>query len=88
MRSKILGKPFQIIERPVSEMPDCLGTYDLDKMEIYIREGLTPAQRASTILHENLHIGDETLGLGLTEAQVSGLEVALYSAGCRITVKK
>ncbi len=88
MQSKILGKPFTIVEKPADELPDCLGTYDLDLMEVYLRGGLVPAQRGDTLLHEHIHIADETLELGLTEDQVGKLSVALYSAGCRIAVKK
>lgn len=74
---RLLGKNWTIrygSTKNKDEMGECLS----ETQAITIKEGLKPEQERSTVLHECLHAIDFSLGLGLTERQVMGLEAGLY----------
>ena len=48
-------------------------------MSVEILEGLSPSITAATLFHELLHAVDESLGLGLSEKAVRGIEVGMCS---------
>jgi hypothetical protein len=73
---KILGKEWSI---EYGAMPkDELGESDLEAQHIKIKDGLKQEQEKSTLLHECIHAIADSLGLGLTEKQVQGLETGLF----------
>jgi hypothetical protein len=57
---------------------DELGECDLEKQAITIKDGLKTEQETSTLLHECIHAISDSLGLGLSEKQVQGLETGLF----------
>ena len=73
---KILGKQWTI---EYGQMPkDEIGESDLERQHITIKDGLKQEQEKSTLLHECIHAIADSLGLGLTEKQVQGLETGLF----------
>ena len=75
---KILGKRWSVSYGPLEK--DDIGESDSEKQHITIKEGLKVEQERSTLLHESIHAISDTLGLGLTEKQVQGLETGLFAA--------
>lgn len=55
--------------------PTQMGECDDVKKQIIIKKGLGKRQTYYTFLHELIHVIDMENKLGLTEAQVNGLEV-------------
>lgn len=74
---RILGKRWTVTYRPL-DAKDELGEMDLENQAIGIKDGLKLEQEQSTVLHECIHAISDSLGLGLTEKQVQGLEAGLY----------
>jgi hypothetical protein len=75
-RIRLMGKRWTVA---YCEMPkDELGECDLENQAIKLKDGLKPEQEQSTLLHECIHAISDSLGLGLTEKQVQGLETGLY----------
>jgi hypothetical protein len=75
-KAKLLGKVWTVT---YEQMPkDDLGECDLEKQHITVKDGLKPEQEQSTVLHEFIHAISDSLGLGLSEKQVQGLETGLY----------
>lgn len=75
-RVKILGKRWTVSTGQLEK--DEIGESDLEKQHITLKDGLKLEQEQSTLIHECLHAISDTLGLGLTEKQVQGLETGLY----------
>jgi len=75
-RIRILGKKWSVSYGPMDK--DDIGESDLEKQHITVKDGLKPEQEQSTLLHECIHAISDSLGLGLTEKQVQGLETGLY----------
>ena len=75
----ILGINYQVQEIEQNAPDDIfMGRCDNKNCVITINKTLTEEQKRLTILHEKLHAISHLLDLGLTEAQVSGLSVALF----------
>ena len=74
---KLLGKKWSVSYRPL-EAKDELGECDLEHQAIALKDGMKLEQEQSTLLHECIHAISDSLGLGLTEKQVQGLETGLY----------
>lgn len=74
---RLLGKKWTVT---YGQLPakDELGESDLENQAITIKDGMKLEQEQSTVLHECIHAISDTLGLGLTEKQVQGLEAGLY----------
>lgn len=81
LKLKILGRSWEVeyAEDSPSLKPDLMGASDPTSQCITILEGLKPEQEKSTLLHESIHSISDTLGLGLTEKQVQGLETAIFA---------
>ncbi len=75
-RIRLLGKRWSVAYEPMTK--DELGECDLEKQHITVKDGLKTEQEQSTLLHECIHAISDSLGLGLTEKQVQGLETGLY----------
>jgi hypothetical protein len=88
VKIEILGKPYRLIEIEASSAPDFAGSNNRDAQTITVVKGLVKEARADTILHEALHIISSELCLGLAEDQIGRLACGLFSAGCRVSVKK
>jgi hypothetical protein len=80
-RLKILSRQWEVEYATGSAMldKDEIGCSDSEKQHITIKEGLKGDQERSTLLHETIHAVSDTLGLGLTEKQVQGLETGLFA---------
>ena len=76
VRLRLLGKRWSVTYKTLEK--DDLGECDLEHQAIAIKEGLKAEQEQSTLLHECIHAISDSLGLGLTEKQVQGLETGLY----------
>ena len=76
MKLKILGKKWTVIHKELDK--DHIGESDLETQTITIKPGLKAEQETSTLLHECIHAISDSLGLGLTEKQVQGLETGLF----------
>ncbi len=74
---KLMGKKWSISYGGLKD--DDLGESDLENQHITIKDGLKPEQEKSTLLHECLHAISDTLGLGLNEKHVQGLETGLWA---------
>lgn len=76
-RIRLLGKRWTVT---YGQLPakDEMGECDLENQSITVKEGLKPEQEQSTLLHECIHAISDSLGLGLTEKMVQGLETGLY----------
>jgi hypothetical protein len=75
-RLRLLGKRWTVT---YCAMPkDELGECDLERQAIKLKDGMKTEQEQSTLLHECIHAVSDSLGLGLTEKQVQGLETGLY----------
>ena len=76
---KILGKKWSVDY--VTDVPlakDEMGLCDLEAKAIHVKDGIKKEQESSTLLHECIHAISDSLGLGLTEKQVQGLETGLF----------
>jgi len=81
---KILAKKWSVDyvkSAPLEQ--DEMGICDLENQAIHVKEGLSPEQERSTLLHECIHAISDSLGLGLTEKQVQGLESGLFDLNAR-----
>ena len=76
-RLRLLGKRWTVTYGPLPAK-DELGECDLENQALTVKDGLKPEQEQSTVLHECIHAISDSLGLGLTEKQVQGLEAGLY----------
>jgi hypothetical protein len=75
-RLRLMGKRWSVT---YCQMPkDELGECDLERQAIKLKEAMKLEQEQSTLLHECIHAVSDSLGLGLTERQVQGLETGLY----------
>lgn len=76
LRLRLMGKRWSVT---YCGMPkDELGECDLERQSIKLKDGMKTEQEQSTLLHECIHAISDSLGLGLTEKQVQGLETGLY----------
>lgn len=73
---KILGKQWTVTYAPMTK--EELGECDLESQNLTIKDGLKVEQETSTLLHECIHAISDSLGLGLSEKQVQGLETGLF----------
>ena len=73
---RLLGKTWRVAYGEVGG--EDIGECDLERQTLTVKDGLKLEQEKSTLLHECLHAISESLGLGLTEKQVLGLEAGLY----------
>jgi hypothetical protein len=80
----ILGQMVHV--RPMPEQVDdsILGYCDVAKQSIFIRDNLAEGTWQSTLCHETAHYGGDSLGLDMTETQISGMGTTFYSTGVRI----
>ena len=78
---KILSRKWEVEYATESKAldKDEIGCSDAEKQHITIKEGLKADQERSTVLHETIHAISDTLGLGLTERQVQGMETGLFA---------
>jgi len=81
---KILAKKWSVdyVKSEPLEKGD-IGCCDLENQAIHVKEGLSPEQERSTLLHECIHAISDSLGLGLSEKQVQGLETGLFDLNAR-----
>lgn len=73
---RLLGKRWNVKYGQLDR--DDLGECDLEKQSITVKDGLELEQEQSTLLHECIHAISDSLGLGLSEKQVMGLEAGLF----------
>lgn len=73
---KILGKVWSVSYTAMTK--DELGECDLENQALTVKDGLPGEQERSTLLHECIHAISDSLGLGLNEKQVQGLETGLF----------
>ena len=88
-RIRILGKPFTIefvpiehrglYDNPEDNDPG-MGRTSPERQEIFIRTGQPLESEQDTVLHEIIHCVDETLGLQMSEYQVTVLATGLLAA--------
>jgi len=55
------------------------GECDVDKQQIFVRDGQPLESEQDTVLHELLHAVDEAMGLKLKESQVKGAATGLLA---------
>jgi len=76
---RVFGKDFAVVTNPRGVIPsDASGFLLYNNQMVVLSEGLTPAEEADTLLHEITHAIDFTMGLELTERQVTQLATGLY----------
>jgi hypothetical protein len=75
---KLLGKKWTVLYKAALDTKDDIGECDLEHQTISLKDGMKAEQEQSTLLHECIHAISDSLGLGLTEKQVQGLETGLY----------
>ena len=75
---KLLGKKWAVSYKRQLDAKDEIGECDLEHQAIALKDGMKLEQEQSTLLHECIHAISDSLGLGLTEKQVQGLETGLY----------
>lgn len=80
----VLSKTYTI--DPVAPMDEksYLGRSNRDFGLIQIHPGITAQEQEETLLHEVIHIVDQSLKLDLSEEQVIRLSVGLYTAGLKV----
>jgi hypothetical protein len=76
VRLRLFGKRWSVKYRALEA--DDIGECDIENHAIAIKEGLKAEQERSTLLHECIHAISDSLGLGLSEKQVQGIETGLY----------
>jgi hypothetical protein len=74
---RVLGKRFKIRILQEDEEEEVDGLMELHKQEVSIRPQEAIGQMQDTSLHEIIHAVDESLALGMTEAQVHQLATGL-----------
>lgn len=79
-----MGHKVRVMDMPEQVDDGVMGYCDTRKCAIYISAGLAEGAWQATLCHEVIHYASDSLGLDLTEAQVSGVGTALYSAGVRL----
>lgn len=62
----------------ISENPDTLGEMRPDVKQIIIKNNQSSTELVKTFIHEVFHAISDEHGIGLTEAQVKGLELGVY----------
>lgn len=79
----VLGKRFKVIfvEKHDTDTLDeeADGTHDRGNQVIKVRIGRHPDYIKDTVIHEFIHAIDESMGLGMTEKQVSRLATGLLA---------
>lgn len=60
------------------ENENTLGETRFDRKQIVLKEGQSPKETVSTLLHEVYHAASEEYEIGLTENQVIALEKGVY----------
>jgi len=70
-----------LLTKPSLSEENCYGVYNGQppRVTIEILDGLSPSITSATMFHELVHAVDESLGLGLTEKAVRGVEVGMCS---------
>lgn len=77
---RIIGSNYKIIPVVGKKWDECDGYMELGSHTIAVRiEERVLAYQQDTILHETIHAIDDTLGLGMTEAQVSQMASVLLA---------
>ena len=79
----VLGHKVRIVAMTEQFDDNVLGYCDVRKESIYINPKLAEGAWQSTLCHEYVHYISDSLGLDMTEVQVSGVGTALYCAGVR-----
>ena len=74
---QLFGKKWKVRKRQPSSKSS-VGECDDEAMLIIVKPGMERALEQSTVLHECIHAIEMSLGLGLTEKQVLGLEAGMY----------
>lgn len=72
----------------LTNLDDCEGEWSPAKHEIRIRADLPPARRHEVMLHETIHAVSDIFGLGLREAQIRPLSIALHALGAQVRKPK
>lgn len=76
---RVFGKNFDVVTNPKGITPsDASGFLLYNNQLVVLSEGLTPSEEADTLLHEITHAIDFTMGLELSERQVTQLATGLY----------
>ena len=70
MKIKISGVIYDIVYKTNEEMNGLIGTADFNRQLISINETHTKQTQKIALVHEILHLIDETYGTGLTEQQI------------------
>jgi len=76
---EIFGKKIVVESFGKKELPSSMGEADIKAGKVWLSEELPEDTKAETLMHEMIHIISADLNLSLTEQQVAGLSVALYS---------
>lgn len=76
---RVMGKRFKVRILKENEEPEVDGLMELAKQRISIRPQEAIDQVQDTALHEVIHAVDESLALGMTEAQVHQMATGLLS---------
>lgn len=71
----LFGKNVKVV---IEDMPQHLGAYSRDRLEILVRGDLHPATLESTLLHEVLEAIISELEIKISHADICRLEVGLY----------
>lgn len=87
LTTEILGRENRIILGDKDPTSPAMGRSNSSVDELWIWKGMPMQARASTLIHEWIHQVSDYLGLGLTEQQTQGLEVALHQAGFKIQIQ-
>jgi len=80
----VLSKTYAITELARMDDKTFLGRSNRDFGLIEIHSGITVQEQEETLLHEVIHIVDQSLKLDLSEDQVIRLSVGLYTAGIKV----
>lgn len=80
----ILGHKVRVLDMPEQCEDGILGYCDVAQESIFVKPNQEEGSWQATLCHEFVHYAGADLALDLTEAQVSGIGSALYSAGIRI----
>ena len=79
MHVKISGLNYEVVYKTTEETNGLVGFADFNKQLIVINKDHTPQTQKIALLHEILHIVDETYGTGLNEQQVKILTHGLLA---------
>lgn len=83
---EILGKTYVYTEGPSAPGDGSMGRQNSKEQTIWVNSEMGREAKQSTLVHEFVHAVSDHLGLDLTEAQVRGLETALFAAGFVVNV--